>query len=1140
MSLPNGNCTFNKGGSLIAPYITSCYKSSTFCDLVLIPCGNVAIMCHKLVLCSLSQRLLSICSGTGDTEDSTYVLLPQFTHQEVRSVVDMIYGVLDQSKVEIPSDEVTTVLGINNSPLRHKDGLDRLDGEITICDQDSNRKRHRRDNHLSGKRRKAEGDDEKSVKHRKAIELVKEHGKDYRSAAEAIVCEVFGPESVCETAKELEEREEVCEKYRKRLHRVYQDRKNRKIAAVMDQPFARSSDFSMPCVDAKDISDSCPTLSELNSETEYMDVECDIGIVKSENDLSEYWQEEDGMDSAGSNVEEDAFVEKGTSSQSRRQLKKQPLPAKNSKHLRKSIIAQETSVKSKKPIKQKSKPKPPGSHPPYINMVSSALVALREPNGSSRRKILKYIMANFDLGNDQKRVSIKLKLALRSGSKKGVLKQRGHSSNGAFKLVVPNMGSEVEPPCFIKQENVDSVEMSDDSDQGKEVPHWDKTKWEKIDGDFEPDTDTDNKEEADSSVDESELDGISSEMQDVIKCNIIMQETPSKRPYHKTGKFRGVMKNDPPPGTSAEELLAEEKDPDILALQKEFVARESLWIPNNDHNEISSELHKLMSESKSKRILVKRAGTHFNIAPVRSNVRWIEMQMSEKPSFATILGVKNMQENSLDPSLIKFNGELIAGRPLAWSLPKCADDVNAQYDAVMAAFNQLLGFSEEQLHCTTIFRRAHFGHIKSHHRYGNPKEEARKKISKQLRAKSKEEVCNELMKMVVKREERNKDKTNFELHYDRCRLQFDHNLQSESFEGLMLIAWYGDGQSLGKILNFDEDPSIFLSLLRDVWSDVRTAGSYKLPFTEHMYSCFVSVYERTFASQILPQLMDGSAPSKICSTCGKLFYMLSEYDRIMYLAHVRTHEFETPLDCGCEEADKIDSALGRERHKKLFHSDGKFVQCSIPKCSDILPKAALDNHVKEFHMVNLFCEQCGISFCDKKLYQRHYKMNHVEVECKVCKVKFPSRPPLTAHMRTHKGEPHPCHECGKEFPDKFILRTHIRMVHTPKEELPFQCPYPDCQNGYIDTTTLLIHLNNVHFKMYVYSCQYGCPGANYKDQSNLRAHLKKKHDLKYKSRTLRLADCFKLMTEEERVYHESILHNSLFYKKLQKTHKLQN
>ena len=122
MSVSNGNCTFNNGGDLIAPYITWCYKSSTFCDLVLIASGNKRVPCHKLVMCSLSQRLLSICSGAEDMEDTIYIHLPQFTHQELKSVVDRIYGLLDQARVEIPRDEVTTVLGIENLSCIIKDG----------------------------------------------------------------------------------------------------------------------------------------------------------------------------------------------------------------------------------------------------------------------------------------------------------------------------------------------------------------------------------------------------------------------------------------------------------------------------------------------------------------------------------------------------------------------------------------------------------------------------------------------------------------------------------------------------------------------------------------------------------------------------------------------------------------------------------------------------------------------------------------------------------------------------------------------------------------------------------------------------------------------------------------------------------
>ena len=127
MLSPNGNCTFNNGGGLIAPYISICYKSVTFCDLVLIACGNERVPCHKLVMCSLSQRLLSLCSSAREMEDTTYIHLPQFTHQEVESVVDRIYGFLDQGKVEIPCDEVTAVLGIQTSPLKLKDASNRHD-----------------------------------------------------------------------------------------------------------------------------------------------------------------------------------------------------------------------------------------------------------------------------------------------------------------------------------------------------------------------------------------------------------------------------------------------------------------------------------------------------------------------------------------------------------------------------------------------------------------------------------------------------------------------------------------------------------------------------------------------------------------------------------------------------------------------------------------------------------------------------------------------------------------------------------------------------------------------------------------------------------------------------------------------------
>ena len=55
----------------------------------------------------------------------------------------------------------------------------------------------------------------------------------------------------------------------------------------------------------------------------------------------------------------------------------------------------------------------------------------------------------------------------------------------------------------------------------------------------------------------------------------------------------------------------------------------------------------------------------------------------------------------------------------------------------------------------------------------------------------------------------------------------------------------------------------------------------------------------------------------------------------------------------------------------------------------------------------------------------------------------------------------------------------------------------------------------------------------YKDESNLRAHYKKRHGQKLHGMNIpTLEDYLKTMAEEERVYHESILCRSEHYKRL--------
>merc|ERR1712141_908711 len=82
-----------------------------------------------------------------------------------------------------------------------------------------------------------------------------------------------------------------------------------------------------------------------------------------------------------------------------------------------------------------AKPKVPPAHPKYSEMIKQAVTALKERGGSSRQAILKYIMKNFKVGNDESKVNTHLKMALRAGVKNNSLKHaKGSGASGSFKL----------------------------------------------------------------------------------------------------------------------------------------------------------------------------------------------------------------------------------------------------------------------------------------------------------------------------------------------------------------------------------------------------------------------------------------------------------------------------------------------------------------------------------------------------------------------------------------------------------------------------------------------------------------------------------------------------------------------------------
>ena len=83
--------------------------------------------------------------------------------------------------------------------------------------------------------------------------------------------------------------------------------------------------------------------------------------------------------------------------------------------------------------KKAAKPKKPADHPKYIDMIVAAVTALKERNGSSRQAIIKYIKANYKVGDG---ADTHVKLALKRGVASGALAQpKGTGASGSFKVV---------------------------------------------------------------------------------------------------------------------------------------------------------------------------------------------------------------------------------------------------------------------------------------------------------------------------------------------------------------------------------------------------------------------------------------------------------------------------------------------------------------------------------------------------------------------------------------------------------------------------------------------------------------------------------------------------------------------------------
>uniref|UniRef100_A0A1I7TUD6 H15 domain-containing protein n=1 Tax=Caenorhabditis tropicalis TaxID=1561998 RepID=A0A1I7TUD6_9PELO len=91
----------------------------------------------------------------------------------------------------------------------------------------------------------------------------------------------------------------------------------------------------------------------------------------------------------------------------------------------------------------------PSAHPPYINMIKEAVKQLKDKKGASKQAILKYISANYKLGDNVLQINSHLRQALKRGvTSKALLQSAGTGANGRFR--VPEKAAVAKKPAAPK------------------------------------------------------------------------------------------------------------------------------------------------------------------------------------------------------------------------------------------------------------------------------------------------------------------------------------------------------------------------------------------------------------------------------------------------------------------------------------------------------------------------------------------------------------------------------------------------------------------------------------------------------------------------------------------------------------------
>jgi len=144
----------------------------------------------------------------------------------------------------------------------------------------------------------------------------------------------------------------------------------------------------------------------------------------------------------------------------------------------------------------------------------------------------------------------------------------------------------------------------------------------------------------------------------------------------------------------------------------------------------------------------------------------------------------------------------------------------------------------------------------------------------------------------------------------------------------------------------------------------------------------------------------------ICNVCSKRLKNPESLKRHKHEFHPIKQEVNNQIEVPCDECEKTYKSRKYLRtHKNACHKNDERM-CDF--CPKILKNSLyLQQHLSRIHgpNQNLSCELCGKNFKNRSKLVSH-------------------------HINKHRISDNPCGECGKSYKNKWLLKKHIRYMHS--------------------------------------------------------------------------------------------------------------